>query len=122
MINIPNKAIIVAPTETDAFSLFVFLKTHEFRFGVVPVDPSDNCWDIHKRNTCYKIWRTKDSNIVTYSNRDFFERVCREYDRGMRYHPWVPEDPALRFISVDEFIEICMIDDAALQIEIGDLL
>ena len=122
MINIPNKAIITAPTEMDAISLFSFLKKHEFHFGAVPIDPLDNSWDIHGRSTCYKIWCTNSGNIVSYSSRDFFERICREYDRGSRSRPWIPEDPALRFISVDDFISLCMMGDITLKIEVGDLL
>lgn len=121
--HIPKKAIISASTEEEAKHLLRFLHENGYRWHSGN-SFDDTKWHIYRERTCYAL---EPNRRICYSPRAFYQKEIFSFDdsgdsAGML--DYIPNDPALRFISVEAFIAWCQGDDetAEPEIDLGDLL
>lgn len=115
---IPPKAIIATPTRDKAQRLLSFLTANGYKWGSIDIDT----WDVYRVNTCFNL---EPNGCVCYCDRDFYTNEIRDYDMGINDEyedSWIPENSALRFISVDDFIALCSAEDDNSSVDISMLL
>lgn len=100
---IPQKAIIRLETKENAIRLDEFIRKH-----------LDRTLDIGERDD----WSLACCDFEPHSGslpqagiNDYKEWV-QDFESGNRsYDSWVPEDPSLRFITVDDYMALCLSDE-----------
>lgn len=118
---IPEKAIICAPTSEDAGLLFQFLGTNGYRFGGDDPTTCDHGWTSYGVDTCYNL---EPDKRICYCYRDYYKEEAANFDAGdMNEYTarYMPEDPNLRFISVADFITLCINASEVQELEIENL-
>ena len=115
---IPEKAIIRAPTHDDAIRRLSFLA--EYGYHWESGDPLLECdkWISYREQIAYEL---EPHQTVLFCDIDWYHNRIEEYnaggDIGVDADMWMPEDPALRLCTVDEFFEYCgeeEVDDASI--------
>ena len=100
---IPEKAIITARTQDESRRLLDFLIGNGYEWFKDSTD-----WHVYKEHTCYNI---EPDNRIMYATDIWYQDKCERMDSGdfsiYNLREYVPEDPALRFISTDAFIALC---------------
>ena len=100
---IPDKAIITAKTEAEAERLLDFLQSN----GCTWLDDSSR-WSVYQEDMCYDI---EPDKRIMFADRVFYEMEIDSLESGEQgpydQYGFIPEDPALRFISTDDFISMC---------------
>ena len=100
---IPQKAIIHLETKENAIRLDEFIRKHLNRTLDIGErqDWSLACCDFEP-----------GSNSLPQADINSYKGWVKEFESGNRsFDSWVPEDPGLRFISVDTYIALCMSDE-----------
>ena len=115
--NIPQKAIIVVNTPEENRRLADFLGLH------IGKKVRSNACD----GECVDLDLMDGTEYLGWADRDWYEAACDVYDRGESSFSgikltFIPDDPLLRFISVDDFIAFCHDEILDCSVEVGDLL
>lgn len=117
---IPEKAIITAKTEEDAERLLDFLMENGYTWF-----ESATRWSSYGESTCYNLEADKR---VMFCGRDFYQNEIERMEDGepdsYDEYSFIPEDPALRFISTDAFIALCCggIEEESTDFDISALI
>lgn len=116
--NIPEKAIICTPTYEDAVKLDKFMREHTNRW--VPLDS----WCVHKEETCWDLCEEDSDHRLIYMSHAEYDSAIEEYESCGDHESYIPAEPEWRFVTVDEFIMICVgcCEPEDSDFDIGELL
>lgn len=113
---IPQKAIIHLETKENAIRLDEFVRTHLNRTLYIGAreDWESICCDFEP-----------GSDMLPKADISDYKKWIKDFELGNEnFDSWMPEDPGLRFISVDTYIALCLSDevDDPSDMDISDLL
>lgn len=100
---IPQKAIVHLETKENAIRLDEFVRKHLNR--TLDIGTKED-WGM----ACCDFEPASES--LPQADIDNYEKWVKDFESGNKsFESWVPEDPGLRFISVDTYIALCLSDE-----------